>query len=288
MMYQDFHNGTRSHLVQIGKQDAQEVTQALLSSYTLRISVLEQCHYRCPYCEPGATKPFLSKKQWLTLEQHADLAQAFGHFPITKIRFTGGEPLLRRDLSDLIQVWHHAMPDVHMALTTNGDKMSGQLQKLRNAGLNQLTFHLDTLREERYASLMGPGDLRSVRNQIQGSHDLFGNTKINMVVQKGLNDDELMDFIQFSKETGIQVRFIELMDTGSAPAHVQKTFISQKSILRLLREKTLVEAIARKERSDPAALFYMPSLDVTFGLIASDTEPFALIVIAYGFPRMAP
>jgi cyclic pyranopterin phosphate synthase len=121
---------------------------------------------------------------------------------------------------------------------------------------------------------MGRGDFEQVVNHIIASQRVFENTKINMVVQKGLNDDEVNDFLDFSRETGVQIRFIELMDTGSAPEHVQQTFISQKELLSRLNSQFVVEERSRKEAADPAALFYVPSKDVVFGMIASDTEPF--------------
>jgi GTP 3',8-cyclase len=274
MMYQQFENERMSSLVQIGRTPVPSSSAKLLDAYTLRISVLEQCHYRCPYCQPAGTKPFHKKKQWLTADEHRVLAHALSPLPIHKIRFTGGEPLLRPDLADLIQGWRTHFPHATLALTTNGDKMLGKLPLLESVGLDQLTFHLDTLKAERYAALMGRGDFEQVLLNIHESQRRLSNTKINMVVQKGLNDDELIDFIDFSSKTGIQVRFIELMDTGSAPEHVQKTFISQKELLARLNSHFVVEERARKEASDPAALFYVPSKDVTFGMIASDTEPF--------------
>lgn len=274
-MYQQFNNGSTGSLVQIGSKPTSALENgALLSSYTLRISVLEQCHYHCLYCEPGATKPFMSKKQWLTVEQHQKLTSTFQNIPLTKIRFTGGEPLLRRDLPELIDVWQKAFPKALMTMTTNGNKLVSKAKGLKEADLRQITFHLDTLRPHRYAQLMGPGNLHQILEQIRLARDNFENTKINMVLQKGLNDDEIFDFLAFSKREGVQVRFIELIDTSSAPRHVQKTFLSQKELLERLEEKELLKKRPRAEPADPAALFHLTSDDVHFGVIASDTEPF--------------
>ncbi|MBL92115.1 MAG: cyclic pyranopterin phosphate synthase MoaA [Myxococcales bacterium] len=273
-MYQQFKNPNSSQLFQIGQRRTKPSTGDVLDTYTLRISVLEQCHYRCPYCMPGATKAFMPKSKWLDAAGHSLLAQGFNWLPIEKIRFTGGEPLLRQDLPDILAAWHEALPEAALALTTNGDKLKGREAALQAAGLTQLTFHLDTLRPERYGALMGPGSLKEVLNSLETAKGYFLTIKINMVLQKGLNDDEVFDFLRFAKKHDVQVRFIELMDTGSAPAHVQKTFLSQQDLLKRIEKDQPVTALGRANPADPAAIFELPNTGFSFGMIASDTEPF--------------
>ena len=273
-MYQQFKNPNSSQLFQIGQRRSKPHAKGGSETYTIRISVLEQCHYRCPYCMPGATKPFMHKSEWLDASAHSLLAQGFACLPIEKIRFTGGEPLLRRDLPEVLAAWHEALPSAALALTTNGDKLKGQAGKLKAAGLTQLTFHLDTLRPERYQSLMGLGSLPEVLASLEDAKAHFPTVKINMVLQKGLNDDEVFDFLRFGKARDVQVRFIELMDTGSAPAHVQKTFLSQQELLSRMEKDQPVTSLGRDNASDPAALFALPQTGFNFGMIASDTEPF--------------
>ena len=223
---------------------------------------------------PGAAKPFMPKSKWLDAQQHQQLAEGFKSLNIDKIRFTGGEPLLRPDLLAIITAWRDAFPKAVLALTTNGDKMMGREASLKAAGLNQVTFHLDTLRPERYGDLMGPGNFDSILATIRRARKYFTGIKINAVLQKGVNDDEVFDFLAFAKEHDVQVRFIELMDTGSAPVHVQQTFLSQRELLARLEKDQPVSHLGRTNRTDPAANFHLPEADFSFGMIASDTEPF--------------
>ena len=230
----------------------------------------------------GLPSPLHAKIKWLDAQQHQQLAEGFKSLNIDKIRFTGGEPLLRPDLLAIITAWRDAFPKAVLALTTNGDKMMGREASLKAAGLNQVTFHLDTLRPERYGDLMGPGNFDSILATIRRARNYFTGIKINAVLQKGVNDDEVFDFLAFAKEHDVQVRFIELMDTGSAPVHVQQTFLSQRELLARLEKDQPVSHLGRTNRTDPAANFHLPEADFSFGMIASDTEPFARIAIACG------
>lgn len=240
-----------------------------LAAYALRVSLLEACNYRCPYCLPGAvTKPSPGEKR-LTPAEYARLAPLFAAVGTQRVRFTGGEPLLRKDVVDVVAAFRAAAPTLDLALTTNGALLPEKARALADAGLARVTVHVDTLRPERYASLMGDGDLRAVLDGVLASRALFRGVKLNVVVQRGANDDELHDFLAFSRAHDVEVRFIELMNTGSAREYTRRVFVPGREIVQRLDARP----VPRRRPSDPAALYEAPS-GVVFGVIASDTEPF--------------
>ena len=245
-----------------------------LEAYALRISLLEQCNLACGYCLPGEVNPYTENARWLRADEHARLAPLFSRRGVRKVRFTGGEPLLRKDMIEIVAVWAGALPGAEIAATTNGLLLGQKLDGLIGAGLSRLNVHIDSLRDDRYRALMGPGSVHDVLRACETAVARDLALKINVVVQKGLNDDELDDFLRLSAQTGIEVRFIELMDTGSATDRVAETFISGREILARIGERRAVVSLSRRALSDPAALYRCEDDGITFGLIASDTRPF--------------
>lgn len=239
---------------------------------SLRVSVIDNCQLRCGYCLPYGAKNVLPKANLLTVEQYQKLGQALRPLVLDKIRFTGGEPLLRRDIAPIIESFKHLL--CPLTLTTNGLGFLPLKKQLKRAGLSSLTFHLDTLREEKYARLMGKGQVVSILKAIEEAMAEGFSTKINMVVQRGRNDDELYDFLLLSKKMAVPVRFIELMNTGSAKDFVQEVFMSGQEILNILGKFDEISSSGRAKPSDPAELFRAEALGLNFGLIASDTRPF--------------
>lgn len=246
-----------------------------IRAHTLRVSVLEHCQLRCGYCLPDAKQNFLHKKYWLQLKDYQKIASALRCLALAKIRFTGGEPLLRFDLVKIIEIFAQSFPHTPLALTTNGLRLEAKLAlELKKAGLSSMTFHVDSLSHRRYEKLMGKGNVDRVLEAIKHAKDLGFNVKINTVVQKNLNDDELIDFLKLSKKISTQVRFIEIMNTGSALEFVKSNFIAGHDILALIAKRFNFSARPRENLSDPAQLYYIDELDLCFGLIASDTQPF--------------
>lgn len=242
-------------------------------AYSLRVSVLEQCQYACPYCLPGAVAQPSTTDTRLRPADYARLAPIFARVGVAKVRFTGGEPLLRKDLADVVRAFAAAAPAVELALTTNGQLLAGadgraRAAALRDAGLRRVTVHVDSLRADRYRALMGDGDVHAVLDALLAAKARFDEAKLNVVVQRGANDDELADFLAFSRTHGVEVRFIELMNTGSAPDYTRRVFLPGAEIVRRLDARPL----PRRRPSDPAALYEADG--VVFGVIASDTEPF--------------
>jgi len=248
------------------------VPVALLGGLTLRVSVTDRCQYRCGYCLPGSVRPFLPAPRLLGVAEHGRVARAFAGQRVRKVRFTGGEPLLRGDLADLVEAWARALPQAELALTTNGLLLGRQAVRLAQAGLSRATLHVDSLRPERYVALMGQGELSRVLEGAEAAR-AFLDLKVNVVVQRGENDDEIPDFLRWSEATRLEVRFIEQMNTGSARGYTARTFLSGREVVERAAAAFEVEALPRRHAADPAAL-YRTSRGVVFGVIASDTAPF--------------
>jgi cyclic pyranopterin phosphate synthase len=247
-----------------------------LAAYSLRVSVLEQCQLDCRYCRPGSMTTPTEKARWLTPLEHGRLARAFLARGVKKVRFTGGEPTLRADLVDIVAAWQSAAAgvDLALALTTNGLRLPPLLPALRAAGLHAVTIHLDTLRDERVEALMGPGaSVALATDATLHARECGLQVKINMVVQRGGNDDELVEMLDRGRELGAEVRFIEQMNTGSAAGYVKETFIAGRDIVARLAAARGARRLPRRHPSDPAALLATDD-GVVFGVIASDTEPF--------------
>ena len=261
-----------------GQSAPAERPRGRLPAYSLRVSVLEQCQLDCRYCRPGSTTTPTEKARWLAPNEHGRLARILVGRGVRKVRFTGGEPTLRPELPALVKAWGDVATDmsvtVGLALTTNGLRLAPMLPALRDAGLQGVTLHLDSLRADRIVSMMGDGaDVDRALAAVVAARDLGLDVKWNAVVQRGKNDDELGAMLQRAQDLGVELRFIEQMNTGSAQRYVQDTFISGRAIVAAIAADTVVQAVPRRQPSDPASL-YRTGAGVVFGVIASDTEPF--------------
>jgi GTP 3',8-cyclase len=187
----------------------------------LRVSVTDRCNFRCPYCMPrevfGADHAFLPRAELLTFEEVARLVRVFAELGVTKVRLTGGEPLLRRDLEELVRLIA-ATPGIDdIAITTNGSLLAVRAATLAQAGLRRVTVSLDSLDPEVFARL---GDtrvpLRQVLAGIEAAREAgLGPVKLNTVLQRGVNDDGLLDLVEFARAGGHVLRVIEYMDVGT-------------------------------------------------------------------------
>ena len=187
----------------------------------LRISVTDRCNFRCPYCMPaevyGERYKFLSKAQMLSFEEITRLAGIFVGLGVTKLRITGGEPLVRADLEKLIAMLA-GIPGVQdMAMTTNGYLLARHAQSLKDAGLSRVTVSLDSLDEEIFGQLNGLNySVERVLEGVQAAADTgLTPIKVNAVVVRGVNDHTIVDLARWCKERGYIARFIEYMDVGN-------------------------------------------------------------------------
>ena len=183
----------------------------------LRISVTDRCNFRCFYCLPHGEPPLARKETILTFEEIGYIADIFVSLGIEKIRLTGGEPMLRRNLETLVAKIAKLKPQLKdLALTTNGFDIPRKAEMLKQAGLDRMTISLDTLDTHRFREITGVDSLEEVCGAIEAAKEHgFEPVKINAVIVRGVNDDELVDFARFARSTGVEMRFIEYMPLDS-------------------------------------------------------------------------
>jgi cyclic pyranopterin phosphate synthase len=241
---------------------------------SLRVSVTDRCNLRCNYCMPEENYVWLPRQELLTFEEIARLVELFTSLGVTDVRLTGGEPLLRRDLPRLVQMLAANSRIRDLALTTNGILFAEHADALRAAGLHRVTLSLDTLRPERFLALTGRDTHAQVLEGIATARRSgFTNSKIDTVVLRGVNDDELADLIEFGREAGAEVRFIEYMDVGGATEwSLGKVFTHAEMLERLEKRYGAITPVSEIS-SAPAQRYKLPDGTV-FGIIASTTTPF--------------
>ncbi len=245
----------------------------------LRISVTDRCNFRCPYCMPrevfGPGYPFLRDPQLMTLDELARIAGAFAALGVEKIRLTGGEPLLRPDVPDLIRVLKRdlAVPDV--ALTTNGWLLEKAAPDLRAAGLDRVNVSVDSLDEATAGRLNGQGfSTARVLRGIDTAAALGLPVKINCVVQRGVNDGELLALAEYFRERGHPLRFIEFMDVGNTNHWSAESVVPAREIVERIGAAWPLEPVGPAYRGEVAARYRYRDGRGEIGLISSVTEPF--------------
>ena len=240
---------------------------------SLRVSVTDRCNLRCRYCMPEQEYVWLPKQSILTFEEIARLIGVFASLGVAKVRLTGGEPLLRHDLPTLTGMISR-LPEIRdLAMTTNGMLLARQAAALREAGLGRITVSLDTLRPERMRELARTDRHADVLAGIAAAQAAgFRPLKLNTVVMRDVNDDELVDLIEFGRRHDAEVRFIEYMDVGGATEWSANQVVSQREMLdRLTTHYGPITALPAGNA--PAERFRLPD-GATFGIIASTTAPF--------------
>lgn len=240
----------------------------------LRLSVTDRCNLRCQYCMPEEEYAWLPREDILAFEEIAALVDVFTGLGVDKARLTGGEPLLRKDLDRLVAMLAGNPRLRDLALTTNGVLLAEQASALRAAGLHRVTVSLDTLRPDRFRRLARRDTHAQVLAGIEAARRAgWPELKIDTVVIRGVNDDELIDLIEYGRRVGAEVRFIEYMDVGGATRWSMAQVVSRAQMLHALAERYgAVEAIAETS-SAPADRFRLPDGTV-FGIISSTTQPF--------------
>jgi cyclic pyranopterin phosphate synthase len=223
---------------------------------------------------PEQDYAWLPRESLLTFEELTRLARLFASLGARKVRLTGGEPLLRRDLPELVRMLAHDPRIDDLALTTNGLLLSRQIDALADAGLGRVTVSLDTLSPERFLSLARSPRHADVLDGIEAVERRALGLKLNTVVMRGVNDDELVPLLRFAKQHGAELRFIEYMDVGGATGWSADEVVSRAEMLtRIGAEFGQVEEVAEPDSRAPAERFRLPD-GQTFGIIASTTAPF--------------
>ncbi len=240
----------------------------------LRISVTDRCNLRCQYCMPERDYVWLPRRDILDFEEVSLLVDAFIQAGVDRVRLTGGEPLVRRDLGQLVRLLAAKSGLRDLAMTTNGVLLAERAEELRQAGLHRVTVSLDTLRRDRFEKLARFDELEHVLAGIEAvGRAGFPPPKIDSVVIRGVNDDEPADLLEYGRRVGAEVRFIEYMDVGGATLWSRDKVVPRAEILgTLTRRFGPVEPLA-EGGSAPAERFRL-SDGTVFGVIASTTAPF--------------
>jgi cyclic pyranopterin phosphate synthase len=239
----------------------------------LRLSVTDRCNLRCGYCMPEAEYVWLPRHDILQFEEMSRLVDVFARAGVDRIRLTGGEPLLRRDLPELIRMIARKPAIRDLALTTNGVMLGEQARALHEAGLHRVTVSLDTLRPDRFQALTRFDSLPQVLAGIDEAAKYFQGIKIDAVIIRGTNEDELVPLLEYARDIGAELRFIEYMDVGGATHWAPERVMSRQEMLAVLAsEYGLVSAVG--EHSSAPADRYRLSDGTIFGIISSTTDPF--------------
>ena len=241
---------------------------------SLRLSVTDRCNLRCRYCMPEDDYVWLPRAAILTFEELERLVRIFAGLGVHKVRLTGGEPLLRHDLPTLVRLIAGHPEVTDLAMTTNGLLLAKHAGDLRAAGLKRVTVSLDTMRPERMLAFAKSARHADVLEGIAAARAAgFATLKLNTVVIRGFNDDELADLIEFARSRDAEVRFIEYMDVGGATRWTMDQVVSQREILEVLGRRYGPIEPLRDDARAPAERFRLPD-GATFGIIASTTAPF--------------
>tara|TARA_B100001113_G_scaffold77431_1_gene60626 strand:- start:1585 stop:2610 length:1026 start_codon:yes stop_codon:yes gene_type:complete len=244
----------------------------------LRISVTDRCNYRCSYCMPSEifnkNYNYISQDKILSYEEIIRMACILKKIGLKKIRLTGGEPLLRRNIDKLINQLKTKAKIEHVGMTTNGSLLTEEkLQSLKEAGLDSLTLSLDTLKPGKINQINGAKKQFNVDKALKGIEKYFGLIKTNTVVIKGVNDEEIFDIINRVRKFKSEIRFIEYMDVGESHDWNLKKVISTKDLISKIESVFDIYPI-ETEKSSTSKLWAIKNTDTSIGFISSITEPF--------------
>ena len=246
----------------------------------LRISVIDRCNFRCPYCMPverfGGPSAFLPKGDWLRPDEIERLARAFVQAGVRKLRLTGGEPLLRAELPEIVARLARIDGVDDLALTSNGVLLPKLAADLRRAGLMRLTISLDALDPERFRQMSGgQGEVSDVLAGIAAAEAAgFERIKLNCVVQRGVNEDEVLPLLEHFRGTPHVVRFIEYMDVGTCNRWSRAEVVDSAELLARIRARWPLVALGRSQRGEVAERYRYVDGQGELGFISSVSAPF--------------
>jgi GTP 3',8-cyclase len=241
----------------------------------LRISVTDRCNFRCTYCMPFDEYVWIDRSEILTFEEITRLVRLFVNLGVDKVRLTGGEPLVRRDLERLIAGLSSISSLEDICLTTNGALLAEQAQTLAAAGLNRINISIDTLDPEKFRRITKRGDLSQVLEGLRTAQRCgLKPIKINAVVERGVNDDDIIPLVEFSRENGLAIRFIEYMDVGNSNNWITEKMVPKREILEVINARYPLREVGRDDDSAPSVDYQFVDGQGDVGVIASVTEPF--------------
>lgn len=245
----------------------------------LRISVTDRCNFRCRYCMPeevfDKNYPFLNKSQLLSYEEIIRVARLFASLGVKKLRITGGEPLMRRDLYKLIAELNDIDGIEDIAMTTNGSLLPVHAQKLSDAGLKRVTISLDSLDDEKFGYMNGRGvTTGKVLKGIEAAKKAGMKVKINMLVKRHFNEDDIVPMLRYFQGSGHIVRFIEYMDVGNSNGWKMDDVVTKKDILETIKSELSIEKVEPNYFGEVAKRYRIAETDDEFGIISSISDTF--------------
>ncbi|OUB49989.1 GTP 3',8-cyclase MoaA [Bacillus thuringiensis] len=245
----------------------------------LRISVIDRCNFRCTYCMPaevfGPDYAFLQEEFLLTFDEIERLARLFISMGVNKIRLTGGEPLLRKDLPQLIARLAKLEGLKDIGLTTNGIHLTKQAKALKDAGLKRVNISLDAIEDDVFKKINGRNvSTKPVLKGIEEAKNAGLEVKINMVVKKGMNDSQILHMARYFKEQEIQLRFIEFMDVGSTNGWNFEQVITKEQLIEKINRVYPIEPVQPRYFGEVAKLYRYVGSDAEVGFITSVSQSF--------------
>ncbi len=240
----------------------------------LRISITDRCNLRCVYCMPESPD-WMAHPEILSYEELYRLVHVFVELGVSKVRITGGEPTLRRNMVDFVSTISKTKGLNNVGVTTNGLLLNTLAKPLYDGGLRKLNVSLDTLKRERFKSLTRRDSLDRVLQGLEAAKKVgFESIKVNCVVIKGMNDDEVVPFIEFGREHGYEVRFIEFMPLDADDVWEKRRVFTQQEMLDVIGPKYPFERVTTADPHAPATRFCFDDTGELFGIIASVSQPF--------------
>ena len=246
----------------------------------LRISVMDRCNFRCIYCMPEekfhSGFNFLKSSERLSFDEILRVTKLFTDLGVSKIRITGGEPLLRVNLTELIGDLSTLKKIEDIALTTNGVLLKKYSEELKACGLNRITVSLDSIDPEQFRKMSGGrGNLETVLEGIDAALSVgFKKLKINAVIKRGTNDDQVIEMIDYFKDQSVIIRFIEYMDVGNLNQWKLNETVGSDEIIKKLSEKWQLDPLDKNYEGEPAQRYQISGSETEIGLISSVTKPF--------------
>lgn len=241
----------------------------------LRLSVTDRCDLRCFYCLPAGFRDFEEPEHWLTFNEIERLLRVFVGLGVKNLRITGGEPLVRKNLPELVQRLAQIPGLADLSLSTNAVRLDKFAEPLARAGINRLNVSLDSLNPERFAEITGGGKLDKVLNGLQAAKQAgLGPIKINMVALKGLNDDEFSSMLDYCITQGFTLRLIETMPVGQTGRHAQQHYLNLDSVRERLAQEFQLTPCLLPSGAGPARYYQTQDARVRIGFITPMSQHF--------------
>ncbi|ANK62068.1 MULTISPECIES: GTP 3',8-cyclase MoaA [Loigolactobacillus] len=233
----------------------------------IRVSITDRCPLRCVYCMPKEGLPFFPSDRVLSQDEIVQMVQNFAEMGVSKVRFTGGEPLLRTDVAEIISRVHDIPEIDDISVTTNGLYLARKAEALKEAGLDRLNISLDTFKADRYKKITRGGNIKQVLKGIEVASKLGFMIKLNVVVIKNQNDDEILDFLNYTRDHNVNIRFIEFMPIGNSKEVWKKEYVGLKSVFDVCQENGIEYQPITLRGNGPSENFKIKDATGSFGLI---------------------